>query len=131
MSSYQQQLQARKEIIDSYKEAIEKVAPVLLDACTLANKRNGSIEAYNLPPHLNAEIHVIYEKFGTKYQGTDNRFRWTLGTGMVNTSQYLNGYAIEYYGKNADKFYLYRLTQEQNNQVIEALSKAAAELEKE
>lgn len=131
ISTYPEQLQKNKEAIQNYKEAIEKVAPDVLSACTSVNKRNGKIEAYNLPPDLNTEIHAIYEKFGTKYQETNNRFRWVFGVGMVNTSEHLGGYSIKYYGRNADKFYLYRFTQEQNNQVIESLSKAAVELEKE
>jgi hypothetical protein len=131
MNLYQQQLQERKEAIREYRKAIFSIKPLLLAACTPVNKRIGSsMEEYNLPPDLNAKIHAIYEQFGTKYQGEDKRFRWTLG-GMSNTSKYLAGYGIGYYGKNADKFYLYRFTQEQHNQIIEALNKAAVELEKE
>lgn len=113
----------------TYTDQLKSLAVEILDACTEENKRGGCVEAYNMPPSVNEKIFALYEEFACSVKNGSRR-AWANGLGMGNEQSILNGFTLSYYGKNANKFYVHRVTQEQSEKVIHALAKAAQENER-
>lgn len=125
--NYQDEMKSNAIKAAKYKAALVALKEKVALACVEENRRAGALEAYNLPAELSKSFFDIYSEH-CQLMKDPVRWRWAMGRSVYNTEEYL-GYSLGYYGRNADKFYVYRISKEQNQAVLNALASAAVEQE--
>lgn len=131
MSTYEEKQLEVIQKSQEYREALEAIKDEVHSACIDKNRRSGSKNSFNMPERINQKIYEIYQKFYISYNCSSGKKRWANNQWCGNTTEIL-GYTISYYGKEANKFYCTPpYTEEQHQAMLQALEKAALDLEQE